>query len=273
MIDYQIHPSIMAEMPAPAPQPTVSDLPAMPELPEDQHALQQADTPAVEANEQSTINQEPQTDIGRAIDEDKTFRAFKELREARNRAERERDELHRKMLEAERSRQQAQEPDELAELLQGSDDDLVERKHLKKLVERLESKMVINQKLTQESMIEAQLRAQFPDFDQIVSAQNVQRFAQENPEMAEVINSSPDMYKKAVTVYKQIKRMGTVSDPVVESEKQRILANASKPRAVSSISPQRTTSNLQHADSFSKGLTPDLQKQLLAEMREAIKNR
>ncbi len=279
---YEVHPSIAAEAGIPASQSLHVEQPSqVPTSPVQTSPMQAFPMQAFEQEQESVEQyQEPSSpqeeapvrqNIHQAIEEDRTFRAFQELREARKQAEYERDRL-RQQLEAQQ-RPAIEQPDELEEILSGSDDDLMERKQLKKVVKALQNKFATHQQQTTQATMEAQLKAQYPDFDTIVSAANVERFRQENPELAQTLSTSPDMYNKAVTVYKMIKKMGISGDPEVEAEKQRIQANASKPRAVASISAQRTTSNLQHADAFSKGLTPELKKQLHAEMLAAMKGR
>lgn len=260
---YEVHPAIAQEMGIVAQQAPNQTQPTVVEQ-ESEQTIQQADQ-AQEVPPQSPSIEE-------LVAQDKHFRAFKEMREARERAERERDELQRRMMEAERVRSQPQE-DDLSELFKGNEDDLVEKKHLKKLYERLEKKLEAQYRSTSQTALEAQIRAQFPDFDSVVTQDSVARFSQEMPEMAQSLGAAPDGYNKAVSVYKMIKKMGFSQDSNLEHEKQRIQQNASRPKTATSISAQRTTSNLQHADAFSRGLTPELKKQLHQEMVDAMKNR
>jgi hypothetical protein len=194
---------------------------------------------------------------------------FRSLKEARERAERERDEALRRIKQLEvNSAQPVDEPD-----IEIDPTALAEGRHVTKLnrkMRQLEEKMHAYQEQTAALTTEARLKVRFADFDQIVSKDNLDLLSAAEPELAQTLNASPDLYSKAVTAYKMIKKLGIVPEDY-QSDKERIQKNATKPRPVASISPQQGDGALSHANAFANGLTPELKKQLYKEMIESAK--
>ena len=56
-----------------------------------------------------------------------------------------------------------------------------------------------------------------------------------------------------------------------QNDKAKAVINAQKPRPLTSISPQQGDSPLSKANAFANGLTPELQAQLLKEMKQSMK--
>jgi len=197
--------------------------------------------------------------------------SFRQLKAKAERAERERDELLRRLQETERLKQQHQQPVE--DEVHLNPDDLVEWKHVDSKIRKLENQLRAQQQQQALAAAEMRLKAQFPDIDQVVSAENVQKLSLLYPEFAEILNESGDLYKKAASAYKMIKNLGIMpnTQPVYK-ERELARANVVKPRPMASISPQQGDSPMSHANAFANGLTPDLQAQLLKEMRDAQKN-
>lgn len=226
----------------------------------------------LQVEEAAPLQEAPQEESFEEIQaRDKQFRAFKELREARDRAERERDELQRRIAESQQARPAPE--DDLIDVLGGSDDDLIERKHLKKFYSSLEKKLEQKYKHAEERALEAQIRSRYPDFDTVVTNERVAQFTRDYPEIAQSLGASPDQYNKAISVYKMLKQFGYDKEAESEYTKQRVQSNAVRPKTATSISAQRPSSGLQQADAFARGLTPDLQKQLYREMLDAMKQR
>jgi hypothetical protein len=203
--------------------------------------------------------------------------SFRELRMKAEKAERERDELLRIIREQESQRSQVKsaEPEEDNEVNLGNDD-LVEGKHLSKVGRQIKKlQQEINQYKQQSSEVatEVKLKTLYPDFDKIVSRENIESLRVSYPEIANTINSSSgDLYSKAVSAYTMIKKLGIIQEPVVDiykEDKERAQANAAKPRPLSSVSPIKADSPLSHANAFAKGLTKELQEQLRREMEDA----
>lgn len=201
------------------------------------------------------------------------------LREAREKAERERDELMRYVLEMKKSempKQQAvQEISEPEVDFSVEDDSLLEGKHGKQLYKKLqqmEKKLAAYESKSSESIIEAKIKAQLPDFDIVVNQETIAQLNADYPEIASTLRDTKDLYSKATAAYKIMKKFGIYRDKTYDNDKAVALKNAAKPRTVTSISPQQGDSPLSKANAFANGMTKDLQAQLLKEMKEARKN-
>jgi hypothetical protein len=195
---------------------------------------------------------------------------FRAIKKAAEQAARERDEFARRLQEYE-SVNRVESPDEDFGM---KEDDLVEGKHLAKYAKRikqLEDQQRQYMQQNQESTAEIRLKAQYPDFDKVMTLENVQTFSQAYPELAKSINSASDLYDKASSAYTLIKKFGIYEEVPFEAEKQKALANAAKPRPLASVSPQQGDSPLSRANAFAEGLTDDLKTQLRKEMEEARK--
>ncbi len=158
-----------------------------------------------------------------------------------------------------------------------NDDDLVEGKHLSKVdkkIKNLEAQLKQYEQRTLENITEARLKQQYPDFDAVVSKENIANLSAAYPELAASINHTPDLYSKAVTAYTMIKKLG-LADPVdtYESDKAVAQRNAAKPKPLASIDPQKSENPLSRANAFAtKGpLTEDMKQQAIREMNDARK--
>ncbi len=197
--------------------------------------------------------------------------SFRQLREAKLKAERERDELLRQ-LQAQ-SQPQPQEEDEDFSI---EPDALAEGKHLRKMqakIKKLEQRLENANNTASQTAVEAKIKANYPDFDKIVSGENINALREQYPEIAATLHSTTDLYSKAVSAYTMIKKLGIAQEDLYVSDRQRAQLNAAKPRSLASVSPQQGESPLSRANAFANGLTEDLKTQLHKEMMEAMKNR
>jgi len=140
------------------------------------------------------------------------------------------------------------------------DDELVEYKQLKQMKQELE-----------QQTLDLRLKSKFPDFDSVVNSQNLQKLASEDPELAYTLDSTQDMYAKAVTAYKMIKA-GQPREAISEDD-ENFEENQYKPRSTNSLNKQDSDRPLGQANAFQRGLSQDQKSKLWAEMQEAIKNR
>lgn len=198
------------------------------------------------------------------------LRKLREKAERSDQMERERDQYYRMLKDQEQQRASPVSQDDGPAI---NDDDLVEWKHVKKAIQNIEKKFEVYTKQTTATTAEARIKAQYNDFDKVVTPDTIANLRESYPEIAATINSNSDVYTQAVAAYTFIKKLNTVTDDQYESDKNRIQANAAKPRPVSSVSPQSGESPLSRANAFAEGLTPDLKKQLYKEMQETKKNR
>lgn len=203
---------------------------------------------------------------------------FRELRNKALALQRERDEALARLREFEAAQktqitsQSTQEDDEEISL---APDELAEGKHLSKVgrkIKRLEQQLQSYQKAASEAAIETKIKIQYPDFDSVVTKENIEALRLLEPEFSETLNSSSNLYSKAIAAYKMIKKSGIILDEEDIQDKQAAVKNTAKPRSSTSVSPQQGASPLQRANAFANGLTEELKKQLIQEMISARKN-
>src|ERR1700679_171762 len=190
---------------------------------------------------------------------DDQARNFKQLREKADRVARERDEALSRLREYEQrispatsSKQQEQESDDFTM----APDELAEGKHISKVQKQLN-------KLRKEVKVatgEGKLKTQYPDFDSVVTRENVQLLRDTYPEIAFTLNSSTDIYATGSSAYTLIKKLGIIPE-VSSPEKLIAHANAAKPKPLASVSPQQGDSPLSRANAFANGLTDELKAQ------------
>lgn len=223
------------------------------------------------------ITEEPVAQEAAPAPETEKDRNFRAVREAAERAARERDEALRKLqdYEARYAKPQQPEPEEETDIdFNVKDDDLVEGKHLQKMksyIKKLEANQKAFQKKASEATAETRLKSQYPDFDKVMTVENMRALSESYPELASSVNSGGDLYNKAVSVYTLIKKFGIYEDQPYSAEKDRILANQAKPKPLTSISPQQGDTPLSRANVFANGLTDELKKKLREEMAAASK--
>lgn len=197
---------------------------------------------------------------------------FKALRAEKERLEREKEEALLKLKEYEKSKKIPDEEEDLE--INISDDDLFEGRHYKKLQKQLKKQEEIlkqYQSQVQLTSTEAKLKAQYADFDKVVNEATISRLREEEPEIADAIASTSNMYSKAVSAYKMIKKLGIYVEDTYQQDKAIVRQNSLKPKTSASVSPQQGDTPLTKANSFADGLTPELKKQLWREMNDASK--
>lgn len=200
--------------------------------------------------------------------------SWKQLREKALAAERRSQELEAALIQAQSQRQPAQtSPEETEEEVSIDADALVEGKHLSKVnkqIRSLQDQLKQYQQQNTLSSTELKLKSQYNDFDSVVTRDNLESLRLAYPEIAQSLNSNPDLYAKAVSAYTMIKKLGIgVEDSFIE-EKAAIQRNAAKPKPLASINPQQGDSPLSKANAFATSgkLTDELKAQMLKEMNE-----
>ena len=135
------------------------------------------------------------------------------------------------------------------------------KKLIRKEATRIAQDMIRNREA---QTVEERLRLKYADYDAVVNKDNLQHLFSTAPELVKMLKANQDdPYEQAIAAYKLMKKFGVTGE---DSEK--LKENQTKPRSVNSLGP---TSALSQANAFSRGLTPDLRKQLYNEMREAAK--
>ena len=215
---------------------------------------------------------------------------LREIRLAKEKAERERDALMSQMLNMQSQLQNqqmvqqkpvVQEPEE-KDWFDGLDQEsLVEGKQLKNIAQEMKAmkKMLREQQVqSQEIAMQAKIKSQYPDFDEVFNAQTINSLNEQYPDVANALRVMPDDYNKATAAYTMIKNLGIykssgdeMKKKTYESDVLRAKVNAAKPRPLTSVNPQQGDSPLSKANAFANGLTPDLKAAMLKEMQDARK--
>jgi hypothetical protein len=203
--------------------------------------------------------------------------SFRALRAKADRIERERDEAMRRLQEMEAARNFTQQTEQNNEDddINIAPDDLAEGKHLSKVAKRikkLETELNQYKQQSNQTNTETRLKAQYPDFDKVVSRDNIELLKAQYPEIAQTLHASTDLYSTAVSAYTLIKRLGIHQDDTFVAEKAIAIKNSAKPRPLASVSPQQGDSPLSRANAFANGLTDELKEQLRKEMFSARNN-
>lgn len=193
---------------------------------------------------------------------------FRRLREDSERVARERDDALRLVETYKR-----QQPVQQEQNYHLAPDDLVEGKHYNQTQQEIKETQQEIKDLKRElhlTTTQLRLKAEFHDFANVVTKENVEELKRIDPDIARVLETSTDLEAIARIAYKSIKNsvLTTQSDPYID-DKLRAQANANKPRSLASVSPQQGESPLSRANAFANGLTDELKQQLLKEMEEA----
>jgi len=190
--------------------------------------LQQVDQSSSQVEE--TPNQDSQQDTTQKDEHSDAEKNFAALRSAREKAERERDEYLHKLKQYEEQQKRSQEPPK--QEIYRDPSDLAEYKDLLEL----RKEMAAQKQNYDQQATEIKLRQSFPDIDEVLSAKNIAKFREQEPELAQMLNDNKNLYSKASVAYKYIKKMGVVDQDLYKKEKEAIAINASKPRPSDSIS-------------------------------------
>jgi hypothetical protein len=258
---YEVHPEIAREFPPD--NPPMPDPVPVQAKPEPQPRPQQQVVPEVE---EEIVQVEPAPIPQYAAD---TAKSWRELRLARERAERERDDALR-LLQMQQHKPQVQEqPEPDIDL---DDDSYVAAKHLKaysQKIKKLEQQVQMQQQQNHAETARLRLKSKYSDFDSVVNPDTIEMLKVLQPEVARTLDQSSDLYASGVTAYMMIKNMNLQPQDMYKDDISRIQKNANKPKPSVSISPQKGESPLTAANAFSNGLTEELKTQLLKEMQEA----
>lgn len=185
---------------------------------------------------------------------------LKEFKNENKEIRRENQYLAQKLMEMDSGKNSAAQEEEKFD-----EDELVTYKTLKKYDQKLTQKI----KAAESAAAVDRLKVQFKDFDEVVTAENVQYLQENEPELvASLQNLKNEPYKQAVAAYKLLKKTDYYTQKGGMEMKKRVEENSKKP--ASSHSARKGTA-LADANRFANGLTPDLKSQLWKEMQEARK--
>ncbi len=206
-------------------------------------------------------------------------RNFREMRMQMAQRDREIEEL-RQLINAQKQAMVQQKTEEEAELdINFDPEDLANGAHLntmykelkavKKQLKQTQQQSEEAKKQAYKADVEQHLRRMYPDFDSVLSPENVEKFAQQYGALAKSIANDPDYLNQCSAAYTAIKNTGIAAAATYQPQIDKIKQNMAKPRPLTSIAPQQAESPLARANAFAEGLTPELQKSLVAEMNQA----
>ena len=208
-------------------------------------------------------------------DQDKNWKAMREQHERLQREyeteRKKREEYEQYVLKQMQNTQKPeQEKDEFEDI---APDDWLTKEQSQKLAQKMAKKAIeealqLERQKRSEEELPTRIKTQFQDFDSVVNEENVKQLRALEPDVAFALSQIGDKYAQAVAAYKYIKKF--IPEAAQQTEyRDRVNSNSSKPKSMSSVS----SSNLSKASGFEKDLTPDMKKQLYAEMQAAIKGR
>ena len=217
-------------------------------------------------NQQDTQAQPmPDQEVAQATQQDSDKeKNFRKLRERAEKLERERDEAMNYIREIGQQQLRSKQVDNV-EPENYEDDSLITRKQLRAYEDKIKN---LENRFTQESA-QSRLKSQYQDFDKVVTPDNLSLLRDLEPEWAASINANPDLYSKAVTAYKAIKKLNIARDEGDEFNKLAIERNIKKPQPSAAVTPQRGDTPFSQVNKFQDGMTPELKKSLWKEMEEA----
>ena len=210
---------------------------------------------------------------------------FAELRNARERAEREKQKVEQERdafmsqmlaLQAQvNATKKKEEPQEDYDI-HGSDEDLAAVKDVRKADARtraLEKKIAQMEAQSREAAAEARVRSRCPDIDSVVNDENIYLLRQNYPDVAQSLATAPDSWDKLASVYTMIKTLGIHKTKAYESDKMKAVNNVKKPRPMASISPQQAETPLSKANAFVTDykMSKEAKENAWKEMKESMK--
>lgn len=209
---------------------------------------------------------------------------WKQLRAKADEADklkRERDEAYAILQQLEqqaRSQQRAAPQEEEFDIDRLDDDQPIEAKHLKNMYKKerrerqqLEENLARQSRISNESNIQQQMRRQNPDFDDVMTKQNLEALRDSDPDLADSIAYNPDPAKAYRAAYNAIKRYGIYEEQkTLKMETDALKKNLTKPRSVNTVAPQQKDSALNSANAFSGKQTDEYKQELMKKMRESM---
>lgn len=202
-------------------------------------------------------------------------RNIRNLREEKLRLQKENEEL-RRYYQYVAQQKQAPQQEEEEEDLGINPNEFIEGKQLSKLYaqQRKELRALREEiKSSQQQLTYQTVKSQFPDFERVVTNENIERLKIDHPEIVEMLNESQNIYAKAASAYKIIKNLGIHQDEnsyTNNAARQKVQSNLNKPRPVQSVQG----SALSQANSFiDEDLTDERKAQIWNEVNKFRSNR
>jgi hypothetical protein len=210
-----------------------------------EETTQQDDTqPQEEVVEEEQIDasaqEQPDEQKAAETTQQKNFRLARESldreKQERMRAERERDEAFNILRDLERRALEAKAPKPSAEE-EFLDDDA------KKLHREIQELKKMQQRQNQQSyqdQVERRLRKEYPEFDRLMTEENIANFARSNPRRASILQKETDLYLQAAETIEGILEMQSRQAPYSQ-DRNKMLQNAKKPKTTSPVPGQSSS--------------------------------
>jgi hypothetical protein len=224
---------------------------------EEQEVVQPTEAEGTEASQAETQKTQSQEDLKRKNDQEYNWAE----------ARRKQRELEQRLKEQEELIKRFQSPKKEEDEIGLEDDALVEGKHIRKLKKEIEALKAQQQEREQNAFKEL-LEVKYPDFESVVSSENIETLKQTEPDIAEYLASVKDPHKQAREAYKWMKKLGIGTQQKEPMEKKKAIENSQKPISVNAATKTSAIGNVHH---FENGLTPELKKNLWKDMQECIK--
>lgn len=192
---------------------------------------------------------------------------FKKLRESLEKSEREKEQLYEILFKMQQPVQPVQK-EQVESESEFEDNDFVPRNYVDRKLRETQQQLHQYQQALYEQTVTGQLQAQYTDFSQILSKDNIAKLRQEHPEIAASLASNPDIASKAQATYKIIKKLGLDKEQEnYEPVKKKIESNAQKPRPA-------VATPLSYASSYDyQRMSDDEMRRERLAMEQAIKDR
>lgn len=268
-------------------QPPVHQHPAVAQQEMPQEATQLQDLPEIEAqpdqqvqeNQQPVLTELPTQPSAEPTESPQQMR-FRELREAKLRAEWERDDYARRLREAQQQHIQPQKIEE-DEDYGVSPEDILDGKQLAKVMKKERER---NERRTQEllrqqqqafaaNVVENRLRAEMPDIDSVVNNETVAQLKQQYPELAQSLAANTDTYSQMKSAYTLMRKLGIgqQAQPTYDfsADKMKIAQNLAKPKPIQTVSKRQ--SPLAQAEGGDGYLTEEMRTAIWKETQKYLR--
>lgn len=234
---------------------------------------QEAEQATEELNQATEAIEEGLTEETKETSQEKNWKAIRDKQERLEREyekERQKREEYEQLLykQLTKPKEELKEDDEIESI---ADDDWLTKKQSQKLAQKLATEAVKkaleeDRRQRSEQELPYRLKNQYPDFENVVTEDNVKQLRAQEPELAQALSQIHDKQAQAIAAYKYIKSF--IPKAAEQTDyKERVEKNSKKPGSLSAVG----SSSLSQATGFEKGLTPELRKQLWQEMNECSK--
>lgn len=183
---------------------------------------------------------------------------FRQLEESKKEVEQKlqaQEAMNREILAALKTKEQPKPPTEEV-LPQLNPDDIPDVSYVERRAAQIAEKKVreILAKQEQERLPDL-VKKRYPDFDEVVSKANIEKFEKENPDLARAFSQAKDPYTATYTYLKATQASKKPKDPVAMEEAEKIKENENKPVSANAVGRGGA---LKSANAFQKRSKEDL---------------